>query len=299
MVTSRKYVGSLLLGLILSVLPAPGQNVVLVVIDGVRYSESFGRRDTYIPHLWNDLRPLGTIWLDYRNEGVTSTIPGHTSIETGTWQTIKNDGTERATRPTIFEYFRKHTGAPESLACLVVRKEKLLSLSYGADEEYGEAYGARAYVERSDTAVLARVLRVLANERPRLLLINLGETDLNAHAGDWTAYLNALRTADSLTFCLWTALQSSPIYRNNTVLIVTNDHGRHDDDNGGFQRHGDDCEGCQHVMLLAAGGRFSKGYASTTRVMQIDLAGTVGGILGFPATYSSGGSILGDTVKAP
>jgi hypothetical protein len=193
--------------------------VVLVVFDGVRFSESFGGRGAHIPHLWNDIRPLGTIWLDYRNEGVTSTIPGHTSIETGTWQTIKNDGSERATRPTIFEYLRKHTGAPESLACLVVRKEKLLSLSYGADEEYGEAYGARAYAEGSDTAVLARVLRVLANERPRLLLINFGETDLNAHAGNWGGYIGALRTADSLTFRLWNALQASAIYRNNTVLM--------------------------------------------------------------------------------
>jgi carbohydrate-binding DOMON domain-containing protein len=33
-------------------------------------------------------------------------------------------------------------------------------------------------------------------------------------------------------------------------------------------------------------------------VTQIDLAGTVGGILGFPARYSIGGSVLGDTLTA-
>jgi hypothetical protein len=67
-----------------------GQNVVVVVIDGGRYTETLGAGETYLPHLWTDLRPLGTYWTNFRNEGITSTVSGHSSIETGTWQMLPN-----------------------------------------------------------------------------------------------------------------------------------------------------------------------------------------------------------------
>lgn len=283
--------------LLLSAVPGAGQNVVIVVIDGARYTETFGGEGTYIPRLWNDLRPRGTIWTDFRNEGVTKTVNGHTSIESGTWQTIANDGSERPTKPTIFEYFRKHTGVPESLACLVVGKQKLTVLSASTDPLYGSAFGATTFVEAGDTNVFARVRRVLETQRPRLLLVNFADVDRRAHAGDWDGYLGAIRRVDSLIGCLWTALQSGAPYRDSTVLLVTNDHGRHDDGSGGFQNHGDGCEGCRHIILLAAGGRFSRGYLCGTPRTQCDIAASVGGIVGFPTPLVEGGSILGDTLS--
>ena len=45
--------------------------------------------------------------LELQTEGKTETNPGHTSILTGTWQQIANDGSERPTKPTVFEYIQK------------------------------------------------------------------------------------------------------------------------------------------------------------------------------------------------
>ena len=34
------------------------QNVIIAVMDGARYSETFGAGNTYIPHLYDDMKPL-------------------------------------------------------------------------------------------------------------------------------------------------------------------------------------------------------------------------------------------------
>lgn len=291
------FIGSTVALLFLGVAAVSGQNVVIVVIDGARYSETVGGGEACMPFLWNVLRPQGTVWTNFRNEGRTNTVNGHTSIETGTWQKIANDGSERPTRPTIFEYFRKHTAVPESLACLVVGKRKLGVLSFSTEPLYGEECGARVFVESGDTAVFAKVLDVLAAQRPRLLMVNFADVDRMAHSGEWKDYLGAIHRVDSLVVCLWKILQSEPSYRENTVLLVTNDHGRHDDSNGDFRNHGDGCEGCRHIMLLAAGGSFSRGHVCDVSRTQRDLAGSIGEILGFPTPFVEGGSILGDTVS--
>jgi len=61
-----------------------------VVIDGTRYSETFGADSLYIPHIWSQLRPFGTIWINFYNDGLTKTDLGHTAIATGAWQKIDN-----------------------------------------------------------------------------------------------------------------------------------------------------------------------------------------------------------------
>jgi len=58
------------------------QNVIVAVVDGARYTETFGATNPseYIPHMWNDLKPLGTMYENFRNDGKTSTNPGHAII---------------------------------------------------------------------------------------------------------------------------------------------------------------------------------------------------------------------------
>ncbi|MCK5406995.1 MAG: hypothetical protein KAJ37_06060, partial [Candidatus Krumholzibacteria bacterium] len=117
--------------------------VVVFVIDGPRYTETFGDPShTHIPHIWNDLRPQGTILTDFRNLGHTKTNPGHTSIITGTWQQIANDGSERPDQPTLFEYYRKTLSAPQSETYVISGKSKLNVCSYSTHADYGAACGA-------------------------------------------------------------------------------------------------------------------------------------------------------------
>jgi phosphopentomutase len=271
------------------------QNVVIVVIDGARYTETFGADSLYIPHIWKQLRPLGTIWTNLCNDGITATDPGHASIVTGTWQSIDNKGIFRPTKPTMFEYFRKASGAPKSAAATVVGKIKLDILAYSTHPDYGAKYRASSSIGKNDKSVVRNLKRMLQKNHPKLILVNLPSTDAAGHSGKQTRYLSAIHIADSLIYNIWQTLQANSFYRNNTTLFVTNDHGRHDNLHGGFKNHGDNCEGCRHIMLFAIGRGIPVNTIVTKRGTQCDIVPTVGELLSFPTPYSTGTSLLRDT----
>ena len=271
-----------------------GQNVVVLVIDGARYSETFGAKAAYMPDIWTTLRPKGTIWTDFRNDSITKTDPGHSTIETGIWQNIDNSGLDRPHQPTFFEYFRKASLADEQSTAVIVGKKKLDILTYSTDPEYGKEYRSAFYLDSSDMSVFTRVKNVLIQKHPRLVLINFPSVDIIGHKNDWNGYLSAIKTADSLVLALWNLIQSDSFYRNSTTLFVTNDHGRHDDEHGGFSNHGCSCEGCRHIMLFAIGRNIPAGGVVTAKHTQCDIAPTAGVLLSFPTPKAIGTNLLLD-----
>lgn len=275
---------------------ATAQNVVIAVIDGARYSETFGAEATYIPNIWNKLRPQGTIWTNFRNEGITKTDPGHATIVSGVWQKIDNVGTLRSVDPTIFEYFRKYTGANEQSGAVYSGKPKLEILTYSRNPDYGKAYKAAFFLASDDQSVFDSIKATITKNHPRMVIINFPNVDIAGHANNWNVYLAAIHTADSLVYELWKILQQDSVYHNTTTLFVTNDHGRHDDAHGGFSNHGCDCDGCQHIMLLAVGNKFPAGTTITAKHTQCDIAPTVGELLSFPTPFAEGTSLLQDSV---
>ncbi|MEJ2722189.1 MAG: alkaline phosphatase family protein [bacterium] len=269
--------------------------VVILVIDGLRYTESFGDpAREHIPHLSSELAPQGTLFDNFRNMGDTRTVPGHAAIVTGTWQYIENDGSERPGMPTVFEYYRKSRALAVEETAVVSGKSKLSVCSYSTHPDYGAAYGA---VEDAgiggDADVFNELIAVLAADHPSLVLVNFASVDGAGHSGEWDRYTDAIETADSLTAEVWEYLQADTVYAGHTYLFVTNDHGRHSDENGGFKDHGDGCEGCQHVMLLALGPEVRPGYTVTNFYTLRDLCPTIGELLGVE-TPESGGSVLNE-----
>jgi hypothetical protein len=128
---------------------------------------------------------------------------------------------------------------------------------------------------------------------PRLMIINFPDTDIKGHTGVWADYINALTNADNLVFQLWQHVQAGDYgySTSNTTMFVTNDHGRHDDAHGGFQNHGDDCDGCEHIMLLTVGRNVSAGLVNNDLHYQIELAATVGDLLNFSTSQAIGISL--------
>jgi len=268
-------------------------HVIIVVIDGARYSETFGAQDKYIPVMWNTLRAQGTFFTNMRNEGKTSTCPGHSAMLTGEWQFIVNDGTERPHSPTIFEYFRKQTALPPQSCFVVSGKRKLNVLTYGTDQQYGAAYGASfVFGDTSDIETWEKVSQTIDQYHPQLMIVNLPQVDLYGHENNWNAYVGAIHRADSIVGLLWNKIQSDSLYRNTTTLFVTNDHGRHDDQHGGFRDHGDTCEGCRHIMLLALGPNFAKNAVVADTTLQVDLAPTAAYLVGITIPLVLGKNIL-------
>jgi uncharacterized protein YukE len=62
--------------------------------------------------------------------------------------------------------------------------------------------------------------------KPKVLVINLGETDDFAHNGKYDAYLDSAKQSDDYLRDLWTTLQSMPEYKDKTNMIIITDHGR-------------------------------------------------------------------------
>jgi len=265
-----------------------GQNVIIVVIDGARYTETFGSDGKYIPHMFNDLAPEGTIFTNFRiaDKGYTTTNPGQASILTGTWQTIANDGSEHPNKPTVFEYYRKELSVDKTDCFVIAGKKKIAALAHSSFKNYGSEYGASTNCfDGNDDQVYDSLITIMDKYHPKLILINFPSTDKAGHSNIWDDYVKALTNADLLVSKLWNKIQNDPIYQNQTTLFVTNDHGRH---TNSFTNHGCDCEGCEHIMLLAIGKNIPKGEKISEPHQQIDIAVTTGKLLGFKTPYAEG-----------
>ncbi|MBA2479253.1 MAG: alkaline phosphatase family protein [Planctomycetes bacterium] len=284
--------------------PIAPERVVILVIDGPRWSETWGDpQRANIPKRAGELAAAGMMWTDFSNSGPTYTNAGHTAMTTGFDQPIDNRGRELPAHPGIFQLHLEKSGAPATDAWIVSSKDKLAILADTVDPAWkgkflcsldcGVKGNGTGY--RDDATTMKRVREVLTNHHPHLMLINLKEPDASGHAKDWQAYLQGIRDTDAYAGRLWTWLQEDPIYAGKTALFITNDHGRHLDANGGFAEHGCDCLGCRHIELLALGPFSGRGSSSERRDLR-DLAATVASILGVTLAGSPG-RVLDELVK--
>lgn len=274
------------------------KHVIVLVIDGPRYSETFGDSTyQYIPNLGKKLRHDGVLFTHFRNNGSTYTNAGHTAITTGYYQSISNGGKELPKRPSIFQYYLKSSGADKSKAWIVSSKGKLEILANTKNKKWwnmympytycGPAGNSSAYV--GDKLTFEKIKSVIANHTPNLMLINLLEVDVNGHGNDWEGYKKALKNCDQYVADLWTLIQENPEMKGQTTLFITNDHGRHlDGHKDGFISHGDRCEGCRQISLLALGPDFVKNKVVSTSAEQLDISKTISYLLDFEMPTSEG-----------
>ena len=275
---------------------ANGQNnVIIIVMDGAGWIHTFGGGDTYIPHLYNDMRPYGTLYTDFRIDynagGQTLTNPGNATIATGAWQSITNDGIERPTLPTIFEYYRSHFAANQNTCYVVAGKTKLNILTYSVYSGYGQEFGASWLGNNlSDQETFNNLVATMSTIKPNLLIVNFADVDRAGDSGNLAAYTAAITTADNYIYQIWQHIQNEDWGYNasNTTLFITNDHGRNDTI---MTEHGDGCDGCTHIMLLAL-GRNVVPQVVTTTTYQRDIAPTVGDLLGFSTPQATGLSLF-------
>lgn len=274
------------------------RHVIILVIDGPRWTETFGDPDLrYIPKMGRELTKEGVLYTNFYNNGPTYTSSGHTAITTGFYQSISNAGKELPKRPSIFQYYLKQSNADKSEAWLVSSKGKLEILANTYDKDWWNTFmpmtycgpngGSSGYEEDAKTVVQYK--RVINAHTPNLMLINLLEADVNGHGNNWSGYLQSIKNCDQYVSDLWQMIQSDPEMKDRTTLFVTNDHGRHPDGHkDGFVSHGDNCEGCRHISLLALGPDFKKGQVISTPAELIDISKTVGKLLGFDIPTSKG-----------
>jgi hypothetical protein len=243
------------------------------------------------------LKPAGVFFSSFYNNGFTYTNSGHTALTTGISQPIDNFDAELPQQPSIFQRWRKATGKPATAAWLITSKDKLHILANTQNPEWKDQYqpslncgvSGPGSGYRADSLTLVAAKQILTEFKPNLVLINFMEPDGFAHAGNWENYLRGIARDDRYVGQLYDFLRRNKAYRNNTTVFITNDHGRHlDGIDSGFVDHGDDCEGCRHISLLATGPDFRRGLTLTEQHTLVDVPSTVAYLLGFPFEQGQG-----------
>jgi hypothetical protein len=125
------------------------RKVIIVTFGGgVRYSETFAPEGVRnIPRLV-EMKPKGLFFQSCTNAGVLSHYNSTASILTGNWQRVDDFGFQPPSTPTIFEYYRKHTGAGPTDAWAIATNKSFSLIGSGADRAMGQPYGANVVLPK-------------------------------------------------------------------------------------------------------------------------------------------------------
>ncbi len=268
------------------------ENVIVVLIDGPRFSETWGHPEKkYIPFYANEISPKGVVNQEFYNFGNTQTISGHTASITGVYELMNNNGLQYPSYPSFMQYYLAATQESPEKAWIITAKKKLEILGNCSNVDWRNNYLPMTdAVDRSDAATFERLKEVMTDKEPTLLFVNLSGPDKAGHQDDWDQYLANIVTADSLLNEIVKLVDTLPHYKGKTTLFMSNDHGRHlDGVANGFVSHGDLCHGCTHINFFAYGPDFRTDtiYDDILRE-QIDIVPTIGHLLGYKAVNPNG-----------
>ncbi len=267
------------------------KNVVIVVIDGPRYEDTWGHpQRRYIPHFANDLAPQGIHYTNFYNKGATYTTSGHSAVTTGNYQWMSNDGSEVPNNPSVFQLWLEKNATNPKKAQIITSKEKLQVLADCVDPQWRGRFNPLTETQnRDDQLTFDKALEAFQKDQPNFVLIHFRGPDHYGHANDWNSYLNGIEETDRLTYEIWEYLQQDPFYKGTTTMLVTNDHGRHKDGvSDGFVSHGDFCEGCMHISLFAVGPDFHANRAIVEQRESVDVATTAAYLMNMDLPTGSG-----------
>ena len=140
----------LLLGVLLAVGAwagdAPDGPRKLIIVQfggGVRSAETIDDpQHRYIPRLWREMAPRGTLFTNMRVEGKVVHPNSTGSIVTGHWEWDDLDWTQPVKHPTIFEIHRKATGAADTKAWAFVYASILAKVGESQAAGFGTNFAA-------------------------------------------------------------------------------------------------------------------------------------------------------------
>ena len=279
---------------------------IILVIDGPRYQDTYGFKDRkYIPFL-NKLCQQGTFCSSFYNEGVTNTVNGHTAICTGNYESLNNAGLEIPSYPSFIQYYIQKYKLPQNKAWIITSKDKLQVLANTTNPEFKNQFmpstdcGINGLYTgyRDDSTTQNHVINTLNTQHPDILVVNYKEPDVSGHANNWNAYLKGIINTDKYANEIWNLIQKDSYYKDQTTLLITNDHGRHDDGwKDGFISHGDYCNGCKHISLLVLGPDVKQNYVCETTYSQIDITATIAFLFKLEMPFSNG-KVMDDILKS-
>ncbi len=145
--------------------PNAGRKLIVVIFGGgTRSSEAIDDpQHKYIPHLWNDLAPRGTLLTNVRVEHRVVHPNCTGSIVTGHWEWDDNDWSSPVAHPTILEICRRAHRSPDTAAWAFVYASILANIGHSTASAHGPDFPAN--VVQPPT-----IPRSTAKEMDRLML---------------------------------------------------------------------------------------------------------------------------------
>lgn len=237
--------------------------VVIISIDGLRPD---ALDIAYTPNL-DELKARGTYFPNAQTVKISVTLPSHASMLSGMVPEKHGIlwgepfvGWPGMNGPTLFTV--AHDAGLRT--AMVFGKEKLnyLVLGDSVDTLFGE--------EVHDTEVKNQAVKVIQENMPNVLFIHFPDTDRIGHDFGWMSanQFDAITFVDGLIGEIVATLGEGG-HLDNTLLIVTADHGGHG------SQHGDDSPPDRTIPWLAVGPGVPSGVTLPRSINTYDTAATV------------------------
>jgi hypothetical protein len=290
------------------------------VEDSVELKEKFwketpeARREALMPFFWTEIAKIGQIHGN-RDLGskvdLTNTMwfsyPGYNEILTGKADDVRIDSNDKIPNPntTVLEIANKDPryrgkvaafGSWDVFPYIINEERSGVPVNAGFETADGNDLTEREKflnelqpkvpspwsTVRLDAFTHHYALEHIKKNHPALVYIAYGETDDFAHDGDYAAYLKSANHTDALIRELWDFTQNDPFYKDNTLFVITTDHGRGTYPLETWKSHGSDVEGARGVWLVLFGkGVTAKGEISQMEQLYSDqIAPTISRVLG-------------------
>jgi len=283
----------------------PGDPVVVVVLDGVRWQEIFhgvdpvlakgtplspGRPEELTPHLHQLMAKDGAV-IGAPGRGTLSasgpsyvSLPAYREIFSGQSQPECQDNEcGWITQRTLVDELRDAGREAAVFASWEKIDRAAAGRSSGVRIDVGRGAldvdpwpGSGDF--RPDRLTVDAALGHLEHARPDFLFLGLGEPDEYAHRGDYVGYVGSLSAADRALARLGETLDRMGARGRRTHVFVTADHGRADS----FRDHGRRHPESGRVWMVATGPRITaRGPVRSAEPRHLrDLAPTARALLG-------------------
>jgi hypothetical protein len=146
-------------------LPAPeGRKLIIVQFGGGTHSSEAidDPAHRFIPRLWNEMAPRGTLFTNMRVEGKVVHPNSTGSIMTGHWEYDDIDWSKPVAHPTVFEICRRARGAPDTSAWAFVYASILAKTAESTAAGYGREFAANVVepptIPRSTAEEVSRLM---------------------------------------------------------------------------------------------------------------------------------------------
>ncbi|MFV8370011.1 phosphoglyceromutase [Flavobacterium sp. LB2R40] len=247
------------------------------------------RRTALMPFLWNKVTQMGQLHGN-RNEdsnvNLTNSMwfsyPGYNEILTGSADDKRISSNDKFNNPniTILEKINNMAQYKGKVAAFgswdvfpyIINEERSgIPVNAGFESATGNTLSPNEIFlnelqtqipspfgsVRLDAFTSHYALEYMKKEHPELVFISYGETDDFAHDGNYNAYLTSANNTDALLQQLWNFTQSDPFYKDNTVFILSTDHGRGTQPIDTWKSHGADIAGADQVWFIVFGNNVS------------------------------------------